>query len=101
MCGIFGYAGPACEAAGLVFSGLKELEYRGYDSWGIALDHDGQVATVKDVGKLVSAPAGMGDAGLAIGHTRWATTGAVTHGNAHPHSDCSGRLAIVHNGIVE
>jgi glucosamine--fructose-6-phosphate aminotransferase (isomerizing) len=101
MCGIFGYAGPNCEAADLVFSGLKELEYRGYDSWGIALDKDGQVVTVKNTGKLRAAPEGMGQSALAIGHTRWATTGAVTHANAHPHSDCSGRLAIVHNGIVE
>ncbi|MGI8587333.1 MAG: glutamine--fructose-6-phosphate transaminase (isomerizing) [Chloroflexia bacterium] len=101
MCGIFGYIGPSCEAAGLVFNSLKELEYRGYDSWGIALDRNGHVETVKDVGKLVAAPSGMGDSGLAIGHTRWATTGAVTHDNAHPHSDCTGRLALVHNGIVE
>lgn len=101
MCGIFGYAGPNCEAATLVFNGLKELEYRGYDSWGVAIDKDGAVSTVKDVGKLVAAPTGMGETGLAIGHTRWATTGAVTHDNAHPHSDCTGRLAIVHNGIVE
>jgi glutamine---fructose-6-phosphate transaminase (isomerizing) len=101
MCGIFGYAGPNCEAASLVFNGLKELEYRGYDSWGIAVDHDGQVHTAKDIGKLVAAPTTLGESSLAIGHTRWATTGAVTHDNAHPHSDCSGRLAIVHNGIVE
>ena len=101
MCGIFGYAGPACEAAELVFSGLKELEYRGYDSWGIALDKGSHVATVKDIGKLVAAPQGMGASSLAIGHTRWATTGAVTHANAHPHSDCTGQLALVHNGIVE
>jgi len=101
MCGIFGYAGPNCEAASLVFNGLKELEYRGYDSWGIAVDHAGQVHTAKDIGKLVSAPTTLGESSLAIGHTRWATTGAVTHDNAHPPSDCSGRLAIVHTGIIE
>ena len=101
MCGIFGYAGPATDAAGLVFDGLKELEYRGYDSWGIAVDNGRQVVTAKDVGKLVRAPDNLGPAELAVGHTRWATTGAVTECNAHPHTDCTGQVAVVHNGIVE
>ena len=101
MCGIFGYAGPRTEAAGLVFNGLKELEYRGYNFWGVAVDNGHHVHTVKDVGKLGAAPTGLGEAELAIGHTRWATTGAVTCPNAHPHSDCTGQLAVVHNGIVE
>src|SRR5437016_3744948 len=67
MCGIFGYAGPCCEAASLVFNGLKELEYRGYDSWGIAVDAGHTAHTVKDVGKLGALPGGLGDAGLVIG----------------------------------
>ena len=101
MCGIFGYTGERIDAANLVFSGLKTLEYRGYDSWGIAVGTDDGVRTVRDVGKLVAAPGGMPHSGLALGHTRWATTGAVTQANAHPHRDCTGRFALVHNGIIE
>ncbi|HET6314180.1 MAG TPA: glutamine--fructose-6-phosphate transaminase (isomerizing) [Chloroflexia bacterium] len=101
MCGIFGYTGERIDAANLVFSGLKTLEYRGYDSWGIAVGTDDGVQTVRDVGKLVAAPGGMPHSGLALGHTRWATTGAVTQANAHPHRDCTGRFALVHNGIIE
>jgi len=101
MCGIFGYTGVPTDAATMVFTGLKKLEYRGYDSWGIAVGSDGAVHTARDVGKLTVAPIGLPEGGVALGHTRWATTGAVTEGNAHPHRDCSGRLALVHNGIIE
>ncbi len=101
MCGIFGYTGVPTDAATMVFTGLKKLEYRGYDSWGIAVGSDGAVHTARDVGKLIAAPVGLPEGGVALGHTRWATTGAVTEGNAHPHRDCSGRLALVHNGIIE
>ena len=101
MCGIFGYTGERIDAANLVFSGLKTLEYRGYDSWGIAVGTDDGMRTVRDIGKLVTAPDDMPLSNLALGHTRWATTGAVTQANAHPHRDCTGRFALVHNGIVE
>jgi len=101
MCGIFGYTGVPTDAASMVFTGLKKLEYRGYDSWGIAVGSEGAVHTARDVGKLSAPPMGLPESGMALGHTRWATTGAVTEGNAHPHGDCSGRLALVHNGIIE
>ncbi|HEV8305972.1 MAG TPA: glutamine--fructose-6-phosphate transaminase (isomerizing) [Gemmatimonadales bacterium] len=104
MCGIVGYTGPRA-AAGLVLEGLKRLEYRGYDSAGLAVVHDGRIEVVKAAGKIAvlerelggTLPAGH----TAIAHTRWATHGAPNQANAHPHSDCGGTLALVHNGIIE
>ncbi|MGE7385968.1 glutamine--fructose-6-phosphate transaminase (isomerizing) [Streptomyces sp. NPDC004126] len=105
MCGIVGYVG-AQSALDVVIAGLKRLEYRGYDSAGVAVLADGALANVKKAGKLVnlekelvSRPLPAGSTGL--GHTRWATHGGPTDVNAHPHLDNSGRVAVVHNGIIE
>ncbi|GAA3735064.1 glutamine--fructose-6-phosphate transaminase (isomerizing) [Streptomyces tremellae] len=105
MCGIVGYVGPQ-SALDVVIAGLKRLEYRGYDSAGVAVLADGALATAKRAGKLVNldkalaeAPLPTGSAGL--GHTRWATHGAPNDTNAHPHLDNAGRVAVVHNGIIE
>ncbi|MEU0517972.1 glutamine--fructose-6-phosphate transaminase (isomerizing) [Streptosporangium sp. NPDC006007] len=106
MCGIVGYVGQR-QAVEVVVEGLGRLEYRGYDSSGIALvGTDGQLTVEKRAGKLVNlrsvlterpaAPATVG-----IGHTRWATHGAPTDRNAHPHTDCDERIAVIHNGIIE
>jgi glucosamine--fructose-6-phosphate aminotransferase (isomerizing) len=105
MCGIVGYVGPR-DAAPILLEGLRRLEYRGYDSAGIAvLTTDGNVFIEKKAGKLTNltehlngdAPAGH----PGIAHTRWATHGRPNDTNAHPHTDCSGRLALIHNGIIE
>jgi len=105
MCGIFGYVGTRHEAPQLVLAGLKKLEYRGYDSWGIASRQDerapAQLLVEKHVGKIGQATTGLPGSLAALGHTRWATHGGVTHANAHPHLDCHGRLAVIHNGIIE
>jgi glucosamine--fructose-6-phosphate aminotransferase (isomerizing) len=100
MCGIFGYVGQDRDAAGIVLTGLKKLEYRGYDSWGVAVAHRGGVALARRVGKIGQAVADLPQSSIGLGHTRWATHGGVTEDNAHPHLDCAGRLAIIHNGIV-
>ena len=105
MCGIVGYVGPR-DAAPILIEGLRRLEYRGYDSAGIAvLTDDGSVFIEKKAGKLNNltdhlngdAPAGH----PGIGHTRWATHGRPNDTNAHPHVDCTGKLALIHNGIIE
>ncbi|MFE9633892.1 glutamine--fructose-6-phosphate transaminase (isomerizing) [Streptomyces sp. NPDC006463] len=105
MCGIVGYVG-AQSALDVVIAGLKRLEYRGYDSAGVAILSDGDLTSVKKAGKLVNLekelvgkPLPAGSTGL--GHTRWATHGGPTDVNAHPHLDNSGRVAVVHNGIIE
>ena len=104
MCGIVGYIGPR-QAPRVVLQGLKLLEYRGYDSAGIAALDDGQIVIRRDVGKLSNLESLLVDSPLlghvGIGHTRWATHGAPTQRNAHPHLSMNGRVVLVHNGIVE
>lgn len=102
MCGIFGYIGNKQDASTSILEGLKSLEYRGYDSWGIALQkEDGTVYITKHPGKIGDAKAPDIQSSIGIGHTRWATHGAITQENAHPHTDCTGDVVLVHNGIVE
>jgi glucosamine--fructose-6-phosphate aminotransferase (isomerizing) len=100
MCGIFGYVGTDRDAAGIVLRALKKLEYRGYDSWGVTVASDGRAVLERRVGKIGEAVADLPPSPIGLGHTRWATHGGVTEPNAHPHLDCAGRLALVHNGIV-
>ncbi|WP_055603100.1 glutamine--fructose-6-phosphate transaminase (isomerizing) [Streptomyces aureus] len=105
MCGIVGYVGGQ-SALDVVVAGLKRLEYRGYDSAGVAVLSDGGLAAAKKAGKLVNLEKELVDRPLAggsvgIGHTRWATHGGPTDANAHPHLDNAGRVAVVHNGIIE
>lgn len=101
MCGIFGYIGVKSDAAQLVLEGLKLLEYRGYDSWGIAVKVEKTIEIEKHVGKIGDAKTSLPESTLGIGHTRWATHGGVTRENAHPHLDCTRTIALLHNGIVE
>ena len=104
MCGIVGYVGDR-QAAEFLLDGLSKLEYRGYDSAGIAVYDNGNIRLEKSVGRLAAlrdklkgnVPSGK----IGIGHTRWATHGRPSDQNAHPHTDCSGDFAIVHNGIIE
>ncbi|ACY99800.1 glutamine--fructose-6-phosphate transaminase (isomerizing) [Thermomonospora curvata] len=105
MCGIVGYVGSK-SALDVVVEGLARLEYRGYDSSGVAILSDGAVVTAKRAGKLGNLrkaleeePTPEGTVGM--GHTRWATHGAPTDHNAHPHLDCTGKVAVIHNGIIE
>ncbi|MCH5160405.1 MAG: glutamine--fructose-6-phosphate transaminase (isomerizing) [Clostridiales bacterium] len=104
MCGIIGYVGKE-QASPILIDGLKKLEYRGYDSSGIAVLDNGVISTVKSVGKIAALEAktaGKAPSGtIGIGHTRWATHGKPSEINSHPHSSHDGRFAIVHNGIIE
>jgi glutamine---fructose-6-phosphate transaminase (isomerizing) len=101
MCGIFGYVGREPSAAQVVLEGLRKLEYRGYDSWGIAVQRNGHAELEKAIGKIGQAQTSLPPSAVGLGHTRWATHGGVTQENAHPHLDCSGRIAVIHNGIIE
>jgi glutamine---fructose-6-phosphate transaminase (isomerizing) len=104
MCGIVGYVGRA-EAAPILLDGLRRLEYRGYDSAGVAVVNKGQLETRKCAGRIAALASLMGKEPLSgsfgISHTRWATHGKVTDENAHPHFDASGKLALAHNGVIE
>ena len=104
MCGIVGYVGPR-QATPLLIEGLKRLEYRGYDSAGVAVVADGRLVVQKAAGKIATLESQLSGSlmnGLTgIAHTRWATHGAPTTRNAHPHTDCADTIAVVHNGIIE
>jgi glutamine---fructose-6-phosphate transaminase (isomerizing) len=105
VCGIVGYAGNQ-QALPILLEGLRRLEYRGYDSAGVAVLDGGELQVVRKAGKLEALEQALGSdnalPGLSgIGHTRWATHGQPTDRNAHPHLDCSGRVAVIHNGIIE
>ncbi len=105
MCGIVGYTGPR-EAGPILLEGLRRLEYRGYDSAGIALvDGDGSLFVEKRAGKLANLRTAIADrtphAAIGLAHTRWATHGRPNDLNAHPHVDCSGSISVIHNGIIE
>ncbi len=104
MCGIVGYIGPQ-DATPIILNGLKRLEYRGYDSAGLAVLEDGHIEVRRDAGKLSRLAALVDEQPLhghvGIGHTRWATHGVPSARNAHPHSSTNGDIVVVHNGIVE
>jgi len=104
MCGIVGYVGPRA-ATPIIVEGLRRLEYRGYDSAGLAVIQDGRIAVRRDVGKLSALEELLAQqpvhGHIGIGHTRWATHGRPCQRNAHPHTDCSGEIVVIHNGIVE
>jgi glutamine---fructose-6-phosphate transaminase (isomerizing) len=104
MCGIVGYIGKQ-KASGIILEGLKRLEYRGYDSAGVAVLNSGRFDVAKKIGRvdgLIKATAAQKLAGTTgIGHTRWATHGGVTDANAHPHVSSDGKIALIHNGVIE
>ncbi len=105
MCGIVGYTGPR-EAGPILIEGLQRLEYRGYDSAGIALvDEEGALFVEKKAGKLSNLQTAIADrtphAAIGLAHTRWATHGRPNDLNAHPHQDCTGNITVIHNGIIE
>ena len=101
MCGIFGYVGHEQNTAQMILNGLKTLEYRGYDSWGISIKHNKKITSERHTGKIGQAQISLSPSSIGIGHTRWATHGGVTITNAHPHTNKNKTLAVVHNGIIE
>lgn len=101
MCGIFAYTGNKNNAADLILEGLKSLEYRGYDSWGLVVKDNSGLYIEKHIGKIGQAKIKKINSHIGLGHTRWATHGGVTEKNTHPHVDCKKEVVIVHNGIVE
>ena len=104
MCGIVGYVGPK-PLVPVLMDGLRRLEYRGYDSAGIAVVRDGELEIRRSAGKLSNLEDVLAKQPLegefGIGHTRWATHGRPTEENAHPHRDCTAAIVVVHNGIIE
>src|SRR5512137_226485 len=104
MCGIIGYIG-AKPVVPVLIEGLRRLEYRGYDSAGVAVVRNGAISVRRSAGKLSKLEDAIQsdplDGDYGIGHTRWATHGRPSEENAHPHRDCTGRIVVVHNGIVE
>src|SRR6187200_2634331 len=104
MCGIIGYIGEK-QVLPILIDGLRRLEYRGYDSAGVAVVRDGEIELRRSAGKLARLEEVLAgnplDGEYGIGHTRWATHGRPTEENAHPHRDCTGKIVVVHNGIIE
>ena len=106
MCGIVGYLGFR-EPLPIILDGLRRLEYRGYDSAGVALNRNGCITVRKSAGKVAELAAQVesnpeyAGARAGMGHSRWATHGEPNDVNAHPHVDCTGRVAVIHNGIIE
>src|SRR6267378_1099959 len=104
MCGIIGYIGDK-QVVPILIDGLRRLEYRGYDSAGVAVVRNGRIERRRSAGKLLNLEHAIDVDPLegiyGVGHTRWATHGRPTEENAHPHQDCSGKIVVVHNGIIE
>src|SRR5689334_16006902 len=104
MCGIIGYVGTR-DVVPVLIGGLKKLEYRGYDSAGIAVVNGSGVEVVRAEGKLANLETKLAEKTLngnfGMGHTRWATHGKPNENNAHPHRDCTGSIVVIHNGIIE
>jgi len=101
MCGIFGHVGAETMVMPMAASALRRMEYRGYDSWGIGWDDGVAFTCLKGTGRVPRELPNTVRSTLTLGHTRWATHGGVTEENAHPHLDCMGQIALVHNGVVE